>query len=135
MTPDQFVSRALALPGLPWVRWHSDWSGADCYGLVVLWHREVLGIELGPVPETDIAAGFAVATGWVPSDPVSGATAWMAWRGGAPAHCGILALPGMVLHSEGDVGRPGLARLTRLSAMQRMYSDLRFFRRVEVPAC
>lgn len=135
MTPDAFLSRALALPGLPWARWRSDWQAADCYGLVVLWHREVLGIELGAVPQTDIADGFAAASGWQPCEPVPGATAWMAWRGGAPAHCGILAQPGMVLHSEGDVGRPGLARLTRLSVMQRMYSDLRFFRRVEVPAC
>ena len=135
MTPEAFVSRALALPGLPWVRWRSDWTACDCFGLVVLWHREVLGIDLGEVPQTDIAAGFDAASGWAPCEPVPGAAAWMAWRGGAPSHCGVLALPGMVLHSEGDVGRPGMARLTRLSVMRRMYSDLRFFSRAEVALC
>lgn len=135
MTPDAFLARALALPGLPWVRWRAAWDGADCFGLVVLWHREVLGIDLGAVPQTDIAAGFAEATGWQPCGPEVGAAAWMAWRGGAPAHCGILAQPGMVLHSDGDVGRPGMARLTRLSAMQRLYGDLRFFRRTGAAPC
>jgi cell wall-associated NlpC family hydrolase len=135
MTPDAFLARALALPGLPWVRWRAEWDGADCFGLVVLWHREVLGLDLGAVPTTDIGAGFAAATGWQPCSPVPGATAWMAWRGGAPAHCGILAAPGMVLHSDGDQGRPGVARLTRLSVMQRLYSDLQFFRRAEVAPC
>lgn len=118
----------MALPGLPWRRWCSGWDGADCFGLVVLWHREVLGVELGEVPQTDIAAGFAQAQGWEPCEPRPGATAWMAWHHGAPTHCGILALPGLVLHSDGDIGRPGLARLTRLSALQRLHPDLRFYR-------
>lgn len=135
MTPDTFLARALALPGLPWVRWRAGWDGADCFGLVVLWHREVLGIDLGEVPQTDIATGFDSATGWRPCDPVPGAAAWMAWQGGAPAHCGILALPGMVLHTDGDIDRPGLARLTRLTALQRIYPDVRFYRRAEMVPC
>lgn len=137
MTPDQFIARAMALPGLPWRRWCAGWDGADCFGLVVLWHREVLGIELKPVAwGDDRQADFnAHGGGWVSCDPEPGATAWMAWHRGAPAHCGILALPGLVLHSDGYVDRPGLVRLTRLSALQRLHPDLRFYRRAEVPAC
>lgn len=134
MLPDEFLRRIMALPGVPWVRWRADWSGCDCFGLVVLWHREVLGLELGNVPQTDIAAGFAAAIGWESCDPTPGVTAWMAWRQGAPAHCGVLVAADMVLHNDGAPDRPGLARLTRLSAMRRMHPDLRFYRRA-VAAC
>lgn len=123
----------MAPPGLPWVRWRADWAGCDCFGLVVLWHREVLGIDLGPVPQTDIAAGYAMASGWEACDDEPGATAWMTWRNGAPTHCGIVAMPGMLLHSEGMPDRPSTARLTRLSAMRRLHQDLRFYRRAAAP--
>lgn len=118
----------MTIPGIPWVKWRSDWQACDCFGLIVLYFREVLGVELGEVPQTDIAAGFFAADGWVECGPEAGATAWMAWRGGAPTHCGIL-LPGdRLLHSEGAETRPGNVRVTRLSVMRRAYGDIRFYR-------
>lgn len=127
MTADEFVLRAV---GLPWVRWRSDWRAADCFGLIVLWHREVLGIDLGPVPQTDIAAGFAAARGWSECGPDPGATGFMTWRNGAPTHCGMLALRGQLLHAQEGHPTPehGSVRLTRLEVMARMCPDLRFYR-------
>jgi len=126
MTPTEFVRLAV---GIPWARGRSDWRGADCFGLVVLYFREVIGVDLGPVPMLEMPEGFAAATGWEECTPEPGSTGWMAWHKGAPAHCGILLPAGMLLHSDGDHGRPGAARLTRLAVMQRFYTDLRFFRR------
>lgn len=126
MTITEFVQRAV---GIPWVRWRSDWGGADCFGILVLYFREVLGVELGPVPMVDMPEGFAAATGWEECPPEPGSTGWMAWHQGAPAHCGVLLPGAMLLHSDGTPGRPGAARLTRLAVMQRHYSDLRFYRR------
>lgn len=126
MTPEQFAMRAV---GLPWVRWRSDWAAMDCFGCVVLYFREVLGIELGAVPQTDIAAGFAAAQGWSECGPEPGATAFMAWHDGAPMHCGVLLPGGQLLHSQGSVDRPGgSVRMTRLSVMARTFTDLRFYR-------
>jgi cell wall-associated NlpC family hydrolase len=126
MTADEFAARAV---GLPWVRWRSDWQACDCFGLLVLYHREVHGIDLGPVPQTDIAAGFSAADGWRECGTDDGAACFMAWRGGAPAHCGIV-LPGRrLLHAEGSPERGGSVRISRLSALDRAYSgDLRFYR-------
>lgn len=126
LTPDEFTRRAV---GLPWVRWRADWSAMDCFGLVVLWHREVLGIDLGAVPEIDLADGFQHAAGWQECSPEAGATCFMAWRSGAPTHCGVLIGNGQVLHSEGSPERPGSVRVSRLSLMARIYGDLRFYRR------
>lgn len=128
LTPDEFVMRAV---GLPWVRWRSDWSGADCFGLITLYFREVLGVELGPVPQTDIESGFHAARGWVECGPEPGATAWMSWRDGAPMHCGVLLPGGKVLHSEGNPERPGSVRVSSLPAVVRFYGeDVRFYRYV-----
>lgn len=123
---DDFIRRAV---GLTWARWRSDWSAADCFGLVILWHREVLGIELGSVPQTDIAKGFSRTTGWLECEAEEGATCFMAWRNGAPTHCGILLPHRRVLHCEGAEDRPGSARVSPLSAMQRFYGEIRFYRR------
>ena len=126
LTPQEFTARAV---GLPWERWRSDWQACDCFGLVVLWHREVLGIDLGEVPQTDIAAGFDLATGWEECGPEAGATAWMSWRDGAPTHCGILLADGRLLHSEGGEGVPGSVRVSRLEAIRRLRGEIRFYRR------
>ncbi|WP_343639037.1 NlpC/P60 family protein [Roseateles sp.] len=125
MTPAEFVNRAV---GVPWVKWRSDWRGMDCFGCVVLWFREVLGVEVGPVPEMDIEAGFHSLPQWRECDPEAGATVWMAWRDGAPTHCGVLLDARRVLHAEGGEGKPGSVRISRLSALQRVYGEAKFYR-------
>jgi hypothetical protein len=137
MAPAEFVARTMRLPVLPWRRWRSDWAAADCFGGVCLYWREVLGIDLGPVPRTDIAAGFAGISGWVECPPAVGTTGFMSWRDGVPTHCGVLALPGYLWHvQEGHpVPESGGARLTRLAVMQRMCPDLRFYRYEAPAAC
>jgi len=125
MSPQEFVRRAV---GVPWVRWRSDWEGADCYGLIVLYCREVLGIELGAVPQTDIAAGFSQARGWQQCEAQAGSVGWMAWIDGRPSHCGVVLPGGSMLHSQGSEDKGGSVRVTRLSVLQRIYSDITYYR-------
>jgi cell wall-associated NlpC family hydrolase len=127
VTPEQFAARADAMP---WRRWACGWDACDCYGLVVLYWREVLGIDPGPVPQTDIAAGFAHARGWAECGPEPGTTAFMSWHAGRPSHCGILLPGGMLLHAQqfAPGSDDGSVRMTRLAAMARLYPALRFYR-------
>lgn len=128
LTQDEFISRAV---GIPWVKWRSDWGAADCFGLLVLYFREVLGVELEGRPDADAGEDLSYAPGWAgweACSPQDGAICFMAWRHGSPTHCGVLVAGDMVLHSDGAEGRPGNVRLTRLSTMQRLYADLRFYR-------
>lgn len=125
MTPQEFTARAV---GLPWVRWRSDWEACDCYGLVILYFRHVLGIELGEVPHTDVAQGLAQSTCWAECDPEAGATMWMAWRDGAPTHVGMLITDSTVLHAEGTHEAGGSTRVTRLDVAKRAYGDAVFYR-------
>lgn len=127
MTPAQFAASAV---GVPWVRWRSDWQGMDCFGLIVLWHREVLGVPIPDVPQTDIAAGFELATGWTEIDaPEAGASAWMAFREGAPTHCGMMLTDSTVIHAEGwQFDRRGSVRVSKLDAIRRVYGTIKFYR-------
>lgn len=128
MSPEEFRERAV---GVPWVRWRSDWQAMDCYGCLVLWHREVLGIELHGVPNMDMARGFAsVASEWVECTPEEGATVFFTFRDGAAVHCGILISPTHVLHSEGSSEQPGNARVSSLRSIRRMYGTLKTMRHV-----
>lgn len=132
MTADQFADAVMSPQPFRWVRWAADWERreADCWGLVVLYFRLVIGIELGPVPRTDIEAGYWAAEAlWPRCEPEAGSSVvFMAWHGARPRHCGILLPDGELLHSEGDEDRGGAVRVSRLVAMRRLYSDLRFHR-------
>ena len=137
MTALEFARRA---EGLPWVRWRADWQACDCYGLLVLYWRHVAGVELGAVPQTDLGDGFALlGAEWEECGPQSGACAFMAWAGGNPEHCGVLLPGGLLLHADGGRDRAaGAVRCTRLTAMARLYPDIRFYRRrtgAEAPTC
>jgi len=126
MTPAEFVNRMV---GKPWKRWAADFEACDCFGLLVLWYRHVLGVELGEVPQTDLATGFQASAGWEQCGQEEGATAWMSWSDGAPRHCGVVLFGGVLLHCEGREDRPGSVRVTKLSAIRRMAPDVRFYRR------
>lgn len=138
MTPEQFSAAVMSPQAFRWVRWAADWDGraADCWGLVTLYFSRVRGVDLGPVPRTDIEAGYWAAHAlWPEAAPEPGAAVFMAWAGGRPMHCGIVIHGGMLLHSQGDEERGGSARITRLSAMRRLFPDLRFHRYAGPPQC
>ena len=128
LTQAEFISRAV---GIPWAKWQSSWDCCDCYGLLVLYFREVHGIEIDGRPDSDTGENLACAqgwTGWEQCAPEHEAACFVGWQGGSPHHCGIVVAGDMVLHSDGTEARPGNVRLTRLSTMQRLYSDIRFYR-------
>lgn len=128
MTPNEFAARAV---GVPWRRWRADWQGMDCYGLVILYFREVFGVELGAVPQTDIAAGFSGISGWQQCERASpGSVGFMTWLNGAPTHCGIVMPCGALLHAQEGREAPemGSVRVSRMAVMERACKDLRFYR-------
>lgn len=131
MSPDDFAAQCMAMPSMRWVRWAADWERreCDCWGLVTLYMRLVRGVDLGPVPRIDIEAGYwAEQAQWPQCEPEPGAVVFMAWLSGRPQHCGVLLPDGMLLHAEGDEDLGGAVRMTRQTAMRRLYPDLRFHR-------
>ncbi|MCT9812410.1 NlpC/P60 family protein [Acidovorax sp. Be4] len=124
LTPQQFTSKVV---GAPWAPRRADWGAMNCYGLVMLYFRHVLGIELEEMPHSDIVAGFAASRGWRECEPCAGVTCFMAWHDSAPAHCGVLLSESELLHADGSEDRPGSVRVSRLRAMQQIYGVIRFY--------
>lgn len=126
MTQNEFIKKAV---GIPWVRWRSDWEGCDCYGLVVLFYREVMGVDLPDVPQTEFADGLPEV---LPrfnqlTEPFNGACGFMSFKDGFPTHCGIYLGDGMMLHSHGSESQRGSVRLCKLSMMTKIFGEIRFY--------
>lgn len=128
MTKQEFISRALSVP---WVRSGGDWLGVDCYGLVELWHKHVLGVQIEFIEHTTISDGLSQCKNWVQCEIESNAACFMAYRNGSPEHCGIVLDSVSVLHAQGGREAGGRVRVTRLDALKRRYGDIKFFRYVK----
>lgn len=120
MSPADAVSHLLAAPYVPGGR---SWAGADCWGVVELWYRHVLGIELtdrsSRPPGPDSVQGWAdEGQGWQPITAPEDHCLLLMRSGRLKAgHVGIV-YQGRVLHSaksHGCVHQPLSDRLIRAS--------------------
>ena len=97
MTPDELLAR---LAPVPYLINGADFNGLDCWGLVEVWYRDVLGIEITDrkahrsAPD-GLSAGFDARLDWIPTHEQNHAV-WTAraFAGGGliikHGHCGIL---------------------------------------------
>ena len=106
MTIGQFLERALLIPH---ASGGAAWSGADCWGIVELYYRHILGIELnereGIIPgHVGLQQGFKQAVRWVEVDaPEEGDLVIMRAFGLTAGHVGVF-VEGHVLHSTRRAG-------------------------------
>ena len=125
MTPDDFINVML---GKPWKRFACGYEACDCYGLVVLYYRDVFNIDLGGVPPVDIAEGFGQRRElWPDSLPYHGALVMMYDDFGKEAHCGVMLPSGTVLHCSGNEEQPGNVRVSNLKSLKRIYPEIKFY--------
>lgn len=130
MTHEEFVSKVV---GLPWVSHSATWESLDCYGLVVMYYRHVLGIELDT---EDFDSGIEIDAGynlqksqWKKTDKTQSVVfmSFVKVSGERVAsHCGIRH-GAWCLHSAGGKDTDGHVRHTRLSAMKKLYPDMEFY--------
>ena len=110
MTTEQFVERAVCVPFADKGRGYDGW---DCWGLVVCYYRDVLGIALPSYDDYDTVRNHKAlvrlftsnAPEWrkVP-DAIDGRVA-LILRSGLPLHAGVAICQGSrILHCEQRVG-------------------------------
>ena len=110
VTPQQFIRGVIGVPFIPRGR---GYSGVDCYGLVYLAHRDVLGIELPTYvedygstrPSLELAELITTSrkeTWWVvENEPARFGDVVLLRCGGLPVHCGVAIGDGArMLHVE-----------------------------------
>lgn len=102
MTPAEAIDQLILVPHVPG---QGTWQGADCWGIVELWYRHVLGIDVADRGQIDpgasgLQSGFDVKSAWrevtAPADHCL-----VIMRAGrlAAGHVGIF-YSGSVLHSS-----------------------------------
>jgi cell wall-associated NlpC family hydrolase len=134
MTSNEFVNKMI---GVPWVNRGAELTGADCWGIVVLFFKHVHGISIPIVPgyadgTTPIADGFfkqAESGYWLSQSAPSDGVVFAAFHGEIPAHVGVIT-GGRCLHSPGSDDNPGAVGYHSIQTLGKIYSRLEFWRYV-----
>jgi cell wall-associated NlpC family hydrolase len=131
MTKNEFINEVLHKP---WVDRAQSLDEMDCWGLVILYHKHVLGIDLpiidgyssGECSVSDGAAGHMKLWEQV-ANPSENGVAFMAFDGDKPAHVGMMISATKMLHSRGCKETGGSVSIHSLQAMKSRYNRIEFY--------
>lgn len=122
----EFIARMI---GKPWANRACTPDAVDCWGLVVLYYRQVLGIELHQTPDYESGADFLTCyqgdvVFWQPVPHPAEGSIFVGYKGSQPAHVGLI-LQRQALHSRGENGS---VRQDSLMLIQRAFTKVEYFR-------
>lgn len=127
MTQNEFIKIMLHKP---WVNRASSFESCDCFGLVMLYYKHVMGIDL-PVVDgynevTPVGKCWSVGIKqWEEVEkPVAQGLMFTCYEGDTANHVGIVISPTKVLHCRGTVGDPGKVEIHSIRAMRAIYGKL-----------
>ncbi|KFC12270.1 phage protein [Trabulsiella guamensis ATCC 49490] len=126
MFKDEFIDLVI---GIPWVNRACSFEEADCWGLVLLYYRHVLGIEISQSPDYENGSDFSVCYGtdavyWLQTETFTEGGIFVAWIGSRPVHVGLV-IDGHVLHSRGENGH---VRKDAIRTIQKLFTKVEFYR-------
>lgn len=129
MEKSEFIERMI---GVPWVNRACSLTECDCWGLIVLYYRHVMNIEIPVIDDYVNNSGFVECFSigikrWERINSPSDGAMVAAYYGSKPIHVGIF-LDGNVLHSRGE---SDAVRMDRLITFERVYTKLEFYRYAE----
>jgi len=131
MTKLNFILNTL---GLPWVNRASSFEACDCYGLVKLFYKEVLNINLSEVKgyksgECNVNSGFmSVISDWVEIKNPIDSCVFISFRDGKADHVGIMIDKTNALHSRGSLEEHGKVEIHNIKTLESMYTNIKYFK-------
>lgn len=125
MSKDDFLSRVT---GIPWKNRACSFEAADCWGLVVLYYRHVLGIEIHQTTDYESGDDFLTCYDgdvvfWLRTESFSDEGIFVAWIGSNPVHVGLI-VDGRALHSRGENGH---VRSDAIRTIQKLFTKVEFY--------
>lgn len=125
MHREEFISR---IEGVPWSNRACSFDVADCWGLVVMYYRHVLGIEVHQTADYESGRDFmtcydADVVFWQRSETFCDEGIFVAWVGSQPVHVGLI-LEGRALHSRGENGH---VRFDAIRTIQKLFTRVEFY--------
>lgn len=129
MIQTEFINKTL---GLPWVNRAVSFDSLDCWGLVLLYYKHVMNIELPEIKgysigECDTTQGWDSGVNqWEKiNSPVIGSV-FTCYKGGKPIHVGIVISPIKVLHARGFIDNPGKVEIHSIRAIENIYGKITY---------
>ncbi|MBL7637776.1 NlpC/P60 family protein [Atlantibacter hermannii] len=124
MTKDEFIRK---VNGLPWADRACSFEAVDCWGLVVLYYRHVLNVEVHQTPDYEAGKDFITCyegdrVFWLLGARREGSIG-VFYRGGVPDHVGIVIGGNQCLHSKGEGGS---VRIDPLPVLERAFTRTEF---------
>lgn len=118
---------ARAMIGVPWANRACSWQSCDCWGLVVLYYRHVVCVEIHHSPGYEAASDFRTCFSeevvfWQPVPAPQEGGIFIGYDGNQQAHVGLI-IDGRALHSRGE---NGAVRSDRLSAVEKVFTKLEY---------
>lgn len=129
MTVNEFIKKII---GVKWVDRACSFESVDCWGLVILYYRHVLGIELANIngykAKTITIQNAAIPESlrnWKPCHQFNNSV-FLAYVGDIPSHVGIV-IDNYALHAKGDEIQGGQVQLNRLDAIEKTYTKIEYY--------
>lgn len=130
MNQTEFINRIL---GKPWLNRATSFDAVDCWGLVLLYYKHVLSIELPTIigyskGDCDTAQGWqSDIHHWQQvNKPITDGLVFTCYKDGAPTHVGITISSTKVLHSRGFPGNPGKVEIHSIRAIETIYGKMTY---------
>jgi len=126
MTRDEFIHRML---DVPWVNRACSFDACDCWALVVLYYRHVLGIEIHHDAGYESGSDFVTChqgevTFWQQETHPTDDGIFIGYIGSQPAHIGLI-IDGQAFHSRGENGG---VRIDRLIVLEKKFTRLEYMK-------
>ncbi len=126
----EFISMMI---GKPWLNRAVSFESVDCWGLVIMYYRNVFGVELPTVDgysqKNDIAecwANEASKSHWKQvQSPTKDGVVFTCYEGAKPTHVGITIGDGKVLHTNG-ANRVGGVQINSIKAIERLHGKMTY---------
>ncbi|WP_421412543.1 NlpC/P60 family protein [Serratia plymuthica] len=117
-----------AMEGKPWRDRACSFEAADCWGLVVLYYRHVLGIEIHQTPDYEAGSDFLTCFAgdvvfWQRAEKSADSSIFIAYYGTQPRHVGLV-VDGQAFHSRGEAGQ---VRFDKLRTLEKVFTKLEFY--------
>lgn len=124
MLKDEFIDKVT---GVPWLDRACTFEAMDCWGLVVLYYRHVLGIEIHHTPDYEAGADFLTCfidevVYWRATELIAEDGIFIAYYGSIPVHIGLI-VNGRALHSRGENGH---VRSDNIRTIQKIFTRVEF---------
>lgn len=130
MNKVDFINKVI---GIPWENRASSFDSVDCWGLVLLYYKHVLNIDL---PNVEGYGEFEciskcwqkeeLKSHWVKVDDEKDCDLVFTCydSDGKPCHVGIYIGNGKLLHSDGHIRAGGSVRVNNLQSVERLYGKV-----------